>query len=387
MSLTHPPPLSLYVHIPWCVRKCPYCDFNSHTADTIPEAEYVEALLADLQQELPLIWGRRIHSVFIGGGTPSLFSPEKIEYFLLQARALLNISPTAEITLEANPGSVEAARFAEFRAAGINRLSIGVQSFNDTQLLALGRIHDASAAIRAVETALRAGFNSVNLDLMYALPQQSLANAREDLNTAIALRPGQISYYQLTLEPNTAFHNTPPPLPDDDTQWDMHLQGREMLASAGYTQYEVSAYARAGHACRHNLNYWQFGDYVGIGAGAHGKLSFVNEQRIERRWKLRHPRDYLRAAHTPEVLAGKQDIAHVDLPFEFMMNALRLHDGFETAWFGARTGLAWDDIVPKINTLIESGWFIPNTADGIVYPTQKGKDFLNDLLQQFLPAK
>ncbi|MEK6749559.1 MAG: radical SAM family heme chaperone HemW [Pseudomonadota bacterium] len=385
LVLQHPPPLALYIHIPWCARKCPYCDFNSHVAEQIPEAAYIDALLADVQHELPLVWGRRIHSVFIGGGTPSLFAPQNIERLLLQLRALLPISPHAEITLEANPGSVEAARFAEFRAAGVNRLSIGVQSFNDKHLRALGRIHDAQAATRAIETALRAGFASVNIDLMYALPEQTLAEAVADVATAIALQPGQISYYQLTLEPNTAFHHAPPPLPDDDNAWDIQLAGRAALAAAGYACYETSAFARAGHQCRHNINYWQFGDYLGIGAGAHGKLTYVNDGRIERRWKLRSPRDYMQHAGAPASVAGRQDLSIAELPFEFMMNALRLTAGIETEFFSARTGLPLASISARLDELVKDDWLVRDQALGFIRPTQKGRDFLNEMLVKFLP--
>ncbi|MDH4276288.1 MAG: radical SAM family heme chaperone HemW [Gammaproteobacteria bacterium] len=385
LVLKHPPPLALYIHIPWCVRKCPYCDFNSHVTEQIPEAAYIDALLADVQLELPLVWGRRIHSVFIGGGTPSLFSPHAIEHLLTQLRALLPISPHAEITLEANPGSVEAARFADFRAAGINRLSIGVQSFNDKHLHALGRIHDANAAIRAIETALRADFASVNIDLMYALPEQTLAEALADVHTAIALQPGQISYYQLTLEPNTAFFHTPPPLPDDDNAWDIQLAGRAALAAAGYIGYETSAFARAGHQCRHNINYWEFGDYLGIGAGAHGKLTFVNDARIERRWKMRSPRDYMQHAGTPASLAGQHDLTPAELPFEFMMNALRLTEGVPIDYFATRTGVAYSSLEQRIQTLVDEDWVALDHASRRFAPTQKGRDFLNDLLIKFLP--
>ena len=377
------PPLSLYVHVPWCVRKCPYCDFNSHEArGDIPEQAYVDALLVDLEQDLPSVWGRSVVSVFIGGGTPSLLSPEALDRLLSGLRARLKLLPEAEITLEANPGTVEQGRFAEFRAAGINRLSIGVQSFDDDLLQRVGRIHGRREAIRAAEAAHAAGLENFNLDLMFALPQQSLVQAREDVATAIALEPAHISYYQLTLEPNTAFAHRPPTLPEDDLVAAIHSQGQTLLADGGYAQYEVSAYAQAERQCRHNLNYWRFGDYLGIGAGAHGKVTDAAQGRIERVWKVRNPRDYLAGHGGEERVGGRSVLSRADAVFEFMLNALRLSDGFDTALFTERAGLAITAVAQQLAEAERQG-FVSWELD-TVRPTTKGKDFLNDLLQLFL---
>ncbi len=327
LNLTAPPPLSLYIHYPWCVRKCPYCDFNSHQLNAgIPEADYIAALLRDLQQHLPAVWGRQVQSIFIGGGTPSLLSPEGVDSLLSQLRALLPLLPECEITLEANPGTVEQGRFNAFRQAGINRLSIGVQSFNDEALQKLGRIHSGSEAILAAEVAHAAGFDNFNLDLMFGLPGQDSAAAVADLQQALTLSPSHLSWYQLTIEPNTAFAHAPPVLPEDEALWAIQTAGQSHLASAGYAQYEVSAYAREGQhsdpRCRHNLNYWRFGDYLGIGPGAHGKITHCAEGRIERIWKKRHPREWLQATDPAAMIAGQSDISRSDLVLEFMMNAL-----------------------------------------------------------------
>lgn len=377
-----PLPLSLYVHIPWCVRKCPYCDFNSHEkTGALPEADYIDALVADLEQELPRVWGRRLSTLFIGGGTPSLFSAEAIDRLLAAVRARLPCQPDMEVTLEANPGTVEAGKFAEFRAAGINRLSIGVQSFSADKLTALGRIHDPAQAIRAAEEAHRAGFTTFNLDLMHGLPGQDLAGAMADLDTAIGLAPTHISWYQLTLEPNTVFAKRPPVLPEEDLLWDIQEAGWEKLAGAGFGQYEVSAFARTGHHCRHNVNYWSFGDYLGIGAGAHGKLTDLQYQRAYRTTKKKYPRDYL--APSRQFLAEENDIAEREMPFEFMLNVLRLNGGVPIAYFSERTGMLLSQVAPVLSKARERG--LLDEAPGVIKPTPTGHRFLNDLLELFLP--
>ena len=383
---TSTPPLALYIHIPWCVRKCPYCDFNSHEAKSgLPEREYVAALLRDLEQELPAVWGRTVDTIFIGGGTPSLFSPESIDALLAGVRARVPLKPAAEITLEANPGTLEQGRFAEFRAAGVNRLSIGVQSFQDEALQRIGRIHDRRAAIRAAEAAHDAGLDNFNLDLMFGLPGQRLEQALEDLRTAVALEPAHLSWYQLTLEPNTWFARHPPALPDDDTSWEMQEQGQVQLAEAGYTQYEVSAYARAGRQCRHNLHYWRFHDYLGIGAGAHGKITDAQAQRIRRRWKQKHPQRYLEQVGTEAVLGGISELRPADARFDFAMNLFRLREGTDAAAFRATTGLAPDFLQPPLQQAMELG--LLETLQDRIYPTEQGRRFLNDLLALFLPEE
>ena len=386
-------PLSLYIHIPWCVRKCPYCDFNSHAlrqSDELPERLYVDALLADLEADLPRVWGRRVDTVFIGGGTPSLFSPAAINRLLSGVRARLPLRPDAEITLEANPGTVEQGHFAEFRAAGISRLSIGIQSFNEQHLQALGRIHGRPEAIRAAQSASQAGFDNFNLDLMYGLPEQTQAQALDDLRTAIELAPSHISYYQLTLEPNTLFHRYPPPLPDDDVLWDMQERAQALLAEHGYRQYEISAYARTDQPavdrrCAHNLNYWRFGDYLGIGAGAHGKLSDMAEGAIYRLWKRKNPRDFLNYAGQDTNLGGLNRLSEAELPLEFMLNALRLSDGWPLQLFQQRTGLGLDAIQAALHEA-ETRGLLRLTADraGV---TELGQRFLNDALQLFMPEQ
>jgi putative oxygen-independent coproporphyrinogen III oxidase len=379
------PPLSLYVHLPWCVRKCPYCDFNSHEAKgAVPEDAYVDALLADLDQDLPRVVGRELVSIFFGGGTPSLFAPTAIGRVIAAARARLPCAPDLEITLEANPGTVEQARFEGYRAAGVNRLSLGIQSFDDRQLKALGRIHGAAEARRAVTAARAAGFDNFNLDLMYALPQQTVQAARADLEQAIALEPAHISYYQLTLEPNTLFYQRPPPLPDEEAAWAMHEQGETLLAAAGYAQYEVSAYARPGRQCRHNRNYWEFGDYLGIGAGAHGKLTGA-DGRVWRTAKQRHPRTYQDTAGTPAGLQRNEPVPARDLPLEFLMNALRLNEGFALADYLARTGLALDSLQPALDRALARG--LVEQRGGRLLASALGRRHLDGLLALFLPEQ
>ncbi|MBZ0126072.1 MAG: radical SAM family heme chaperone HemW [Rhodocyclaceae bacterium] len=374
------PPLSLYVHFPWCVQKCPYCDFNSHEVrEGIPEARYLAALIADLEQSLPLVWGRPVVSVFIGGGTPSLLSPESVDALLGAVRARLTLLPDAEVTLEANPGTVEAARFAGYRAAGVNRLSVGVQSLDPRHLAALGRIHDTSEARRAVELAL-AHFDNVNLDLMYALPDQTPEEARADIEAAAAFGTPHLSAYHLTLEPNTAFHRAPPPLPDADLAAQMQDAVEEALAARGYEHYEVSAFARRGMQCRHNLNYWLFGDYLGIGAGAHGKIS--SHEGVRRTMKHKHPQAYLDGAERGDAVQEAHEVSADDLPFEFMMNALRLTEGFPARLFAERTGLTLEAIRPQLDEAAAQG-LLEETAERIA-PTERGRRFLNDLLQLFL---
>lgn len=375
-----PPPLSLYLHYPWCVRKCPYCDFNSHEArQHTPDQAYADALIADLEQALPLVWGKRVHSIFLGGGTPSLMPPQVLANLLARVRMLLPLAGTAEITLEANPGTVEAGRFAGFKDAGVNRLSLGIQSFNDTHLQALGRIHDAREARTAVDLAL-ATFGNVNLDLMYALPQQTLAQALQDIRTAIGCGPAHISAYHLTLEPNTAFHHAPPPLPDDDASAAMQEAIEEELAQAGYQHYETSAFAQPGKQCRHNRNYWEFGDYLGLGAGAHSKLTLPD--RILRQARTKHPAAYLKGITDNTHIESERTLTDDDLGFEFMLNTLRLLDGFEPALFEQRTGLPLSSIEPALAEA-ESKGLLTRSASRIA-PTLRGQRFLNELLQLFL---
>ena len=375
------PPLALYAHLPWCVRKCPYCDFNSHEQKAeLPEREYVDALIADLEGMLPSVWGRRVHSVFLGGGTPSLFSPASIDRLLSGVRARLQLEPDAEITMEANPGTVEARRFREFRAAGVNRLSLGVQSFEDAKLKALGRIHDADEARRAAGIALE-NFDNVNLDLMYGLPGQTLDEARADLAQALRFGTPHLSAYQLTIEPNTVFYRHPPRLPEHDAGADMQAMVEETLAGAGYRHYETSAFARPGRHSRHNRNYWEFGDYLGIGAGAHGKLSFAD--RVTRHSRIKQPREYMQAARDGRSLVEDRRIAPRELPFEFMLNALRLIDGFAPALFAERTGLGFAAIVPALEQAEKRGLLERDLQR--IRPTQRGQRFLNDLVELFLP--
>ena len=376
------PPLSLYIHIPWCIKKCPYCDFNSHSLKMgLPEAAYIDALLADLQTELPNIWGRPVETIFFGGGTPSLFQAASIDRLLSGVRSLLRLQPEAEITLEANPGTFEIEKFKGFKDAGITRLSIGVQSFNDTMLERLGRVHNGGEALRAIDTALKL-FEKVNIDLMYALPAQTVQTALNDVNTAIATGAGHISAYHLTMEPNTPFGHTPPKgLPQDEAALDIEDAVHGALETAGFIHYETSAFARPQMQCRHNLNYWQFGDYIGIGAGAHGKISFPD--RIERTVRRRHPNDYLAAMQrNPLEAVERKTVAAADLPFEFMMNALRLAEGVPAALLQERTGVPAAHIMAQIETARRKG--LLDTDPTIFRPTTQGRLFLNDLLQCFL---
>ena len=382
LQLAALPPLSLYIHLPWCIKKCPYCDFNSHEmrAAEMPEQRYIDALMADLEASLPLVWGRTIHSIFIGGGTPSLFSPEAIDRLLGGIRARLRLEPDCEITLEANPGTFEKDRFKSFRAAGVNRLSIGVQSFNDDYLKALGRVHDRKQALAAVEEASQA-FDTFNLDIMYALPGQTLADLKTDMATALSLAPPHISIYHLTIEPNTYFAKFPPVIPEEDTAYDMLDLITEMTGDAGLHRYEVSAYARDGHRCDHNLNYWKFGDYLGLGAGAHSKLSFAH--RVVRQVRFREPALYMEKALAGHCLAQDAEVSRTDLPFEYMLNALRLKDGFGLQQFSERTGLAITAIQKGLEEAERKGLIERDFSR--VKPSVRGFDFLNDLQALFLP--
>lgn len=376
-------PLSLYIHIPWCIRKCPYCDFNSHNAPSdLPEKQYIQALLANLSSELPYIWGRKLESIFIGGGTPSLFSAESIDELLCGIRALLPFRPNIEVTLEANPGTFEQDKFRGFREAGINRLSIGIQSFNPKHLLALGRVHDREEALRAADIARTAGFDNFNLDLMFGLPQQTLDEAMQDLQQAMALQPTHLSWYQLTLEPNTLFYKQPPPLPDEDLVADIQLNGQQLLKTSCYAQYEVSAYAQAGFECRHNRNYWEFGDYVAIGAGAHGKLTNPVDGSVTRYQHYRQPADYMRQALLGAARSGTQTLSRTDLRFEFMLNALRLRGGFPLSLFSERTGLTSDQLKAGLERALQRGLLVVD--GGHVRPTDLGWQFLNTVIQLFL---
>lgn len=377
------PPLSLYIHYPWCARKCPYCDFNSHSAsqcdfpdDHQRDKAYIAALINDLHQELPNIWGRSIHSVFIGGGTPSLIHPEALHELLIQLTTLLSISPFAEITLEANPGTVDQARFSQYRQAGINRLSLGIQSFNDALLEAIGRIHDGKQACQAIEYAYSAGFENINLDMMYALPGQTLQQARQDIQQAIGFSTTHLSHYQLTLEANTLFARHPPVLPNDDLSYDMQRHCQELLASAAYQHYEISAYAKSGYTCQHNINYWQFGDYLGIGAGAHGKISNASTQTILRRWKIKHPRNYL-ATHHKTFTMGESSLSKDDIVFEFMLNATRLTQGFSKALFTEHTGLAPEQLNEGLNKALALQ--LVTVEPDFIKPTERGLRYLNEL--------
>jgi oxygen-independent coproporphyrinogen-3 oxidase len=382
ITLASLPPLSLYVHFPWCVKKCPYCDFNSHAVDgaaPIPEQRYIDALLRDLELSLPLVWGRRVHSVFFGGGTPSLLSANGFERLISGIRARLALEADAEITLEANPGTFEAAKFEAFRKSGANRLSIGIQSFNTTHLRALGRIHDGAEAITSIRIA-KSLFDNFNLDLMYALPGQTSDQLRSDLDTALGFSPPHLSYYHLTLEANTVFAKYPPPLPDDDAAAEMQSLIEARLAAGGYEHYETSAYARPKQRSRHNVNYWRFGDYLGIGAGAHGKLSFAH--RILRTTKLRQPESYMAGCEAGTPLAEEREVGTAELPFEFMMNALRLTDGFEVRQFAERTGVSIAAVEAALNAAEHKGLI---SRDHLrIAPTERGRRFLNDLLELFL---
>ncbi len=382
LQLAALPPLALYIHLPWCLKKCPYCDFNSHEmrAADLPEQRYIDAVMADLEAALPLVWGRTVHSIFIGGGTPSLFSPDAIDRLLGGIRARLRLEPDCEITLEANPGTFEKDRFKAFRGAGVTRLSVGVQSFNDDNLKALGRVHDRAQALAAVEEAAQA-FDTFNLDIMYALPGQSMDDLKQDMATALSLAPPHISIYHLTIEPNTYFAKFPPVIPEEDTAYDMLDLITDMTGAAGLHRYEVSAYARDGHRCFHNLNYWQFGDYLGLGAGAHSKLSFAH--RVVRQVRFREPRLYMEKALAGNCVAQDDEISRADLPFEYMLNALRLKDGFGLQQFSERTGLAITAIQKGLEEAERKGLIERDFAR--VKPSLRGYDFLNDLQSLFLP--
>jgi oxygen-independent coproporphyrinogen-3 oxidase len=378
------PPLSLYIHLPWCARKCPYCDFNSHALrGPLPEAEYAAALLRDLDQDLPHVAGRRLETVFFGGGTPSLFRPETIAAILDGVRRRLPLAPDAEITLEANPGTVERGRFAEYRAVGVTRLSIGVQSFNALHLQLLGRIHSVGEAVRAAEEAHTAGLENFNLDLMYGLPQQDPAQACADVEQALALAPAHISHYQLTLEPNTLFSAHPPELPDENLIWEMQQRCQARLAERGYIQYEISAYASADRQCQHNLNYWRYGDYLGIGAGAHAKHSDARVDHITRLWKIKHPVAYMQNAGTPAGIGGLDEIVGDERLFEFMLNRLRLTEGFRAEDFESATGLPFSRPLPILRQAERRGWI--EMTDGQWKVTVSGHTYLNDFQVEFLP--
>lgn len=379
-GLKTPPPLSLYIHIPWCVKKCPYCDFNSHESKLeIPEKRYVAALIADLEQSVPRVYGRKIKSVFFGGGTPSLFSAESIDEILSAVRMLTPLDYGAEVTLEANPGTVDTAHFAGYKQAGVNRVSLGIQSFNADYLKALGRIHDDKQAIQAAELALKT-FERVNLDVMYALPNQSLEHALQDARQAVALNPDHLSFYHLTLEPNTPFHRTPPSLPSDDVSADMQEQIEALLADHGYEHYETSAFSKPNSQARHNLNYWQFGDYLGIGAGAHSKLSF--HDKITRETRHKHPKAFMENAESGNAVDNTWTIEKPDLGFEFMMNALRLTNGFETKLFHERTGMPWQAISVRVTEALKKGLITQDLNK--ITPTLLGQRYLNNLLEIFL---
>lgn len=393
-ELTSLPPLSLYVHLPWCVKKCPYCDFNSHDIhqynqanpqqenENVPEQRYIDALMADLEQELPKIWGRKVQSVFIGGGTPSLFSPEAIDRLLTEIRSRLFLIPQAEITLEANPGTVDNLKFQGFKQAGINRLSLGIQSFNDKSLKALGRIHSSATAKAAIQAAREAGFDNFNLDLMYGLPEQTVLQALQDLKTALSFHPTHISWYQLTIEANTLFHHQPPELMDDEASWETQTQGQALLAAHGFQQYEVSAYSQIKRQCHHNVNYWEFGDYIGIGAGAHGKISEAMHGTISRYSKQRHPRRYMETAHTPEVLSESRLLTQAEVCLEFMLFALRLKAGFPVDLFTAYTSLPFKLLEKTVNEGIERG--LLSLENNHLKTTDTGFRFLNQVVAMFM---
>lgn len=384
------PPLSLYIHLPWCIKKCPYCDFNSHAIDKeafphlYQENAYIDALILDIESELPRIWGRSIVSIFIGGGTPSLFSAEAIDRLMAALRSRLTFYHNTEVTMEANPGSAEADRFKAYRESGVNRLSIGVQSFDDKKLKALGRVHNSTEALNAVAMAKDAGFDEINIDLMFGLPDQSIDEALSDLEIAIELQPTHLSWYQLTIEPNTIFYSKPPVLPVDDLLWDIQQQGQIYISDKGFNQYEISAYARKGenHQCQHNRNYWQFGDYLGVGAGAHGKLTHVAEGKIERYARHRIPDSYIGKVAQQNAIIETRLLTREELPLEFMMNALRLNEGFHPSLFTEHTGLLLNQIQKQMEEA-EEKTLIELNIDKIK-PTESGHRYLNDLLQLFM---
>jgi oxygen-independent coproporphyrinogen-3 oxidase len=386
LSFKTNPPLSLYIHLPWCIKKCPYCDFNSHAIDkeAFPENDYIDALISDLESELPRIWGRPIVSIFIGGGTPSLFSAEAIERLMAALRSRLTFYHNTEVTMEANPGTAEAERFKAYRESGINRLSIGVQSFNDEKLKRLGRIHNSTEALAAIAMAKDAGFDEINIDLMFGLPGQSIDEAMSDLDVAMEQQPTHISWYQLTIEPNTVFYSKPPALPVDDLLWDMQQRGQAYLSDEGFDQYEISAYARKGenHQCQHNRNYWRFGDYLGIGAGAHGKLTHVAEGRVERYARHRIPQSYIDKVKQSNAITETRSPGRDELPLEFMMNALRLNEGFHPSLFFQHTGLPLSHIHRQLEIAEEKGlieWDLNK-----IKPTETGHRYLNDLIELFM---
>ncbi len=378
------PPLSLYIHFPWCVAKCPYCDFNSHAlSGPLPEEAYIDALLADLELELPRVWGRVVHSVFLGGGTPSLFPATAMDRLLSGVRALLSLAPDAEITMEANPGTVEHDRFEDYRTAGINRISLGIQSFHDHHLKTLGRIHGGAEAIQAIEAVRAAGFDNFNLDLMWALPGQTLAEALADVDQALAFSPSHLSHYHLTIEPNTVFAARPPRLPDEDAAWDIQEACGKQLADAGFSQYEVSAWARPGAISRHNLNYWRFGDYIGIGAGAHGKITLPAEERIVRTRRKSHPRPYLKGLDDSSFIAEETTVAPADRAFEYFLNHLRLSERIDLAEFSALTGLEPRTVTQPLKRALDLG--LLERAGAHYRVNEQGKRYLNDLQALFLP--
>ncbi len=380
------PPLALYVHLPWCVRKCPYCDFNSHQAPSkLPAEEYVNALLADLELDLPLVWGRGVQSIFFGGGTPSLFSARWIERLIDGFRARLRVSPQAEITLEANPGTTEHDSFSAYRDAGINRVSLGVQSFDNRLLQRLGRIHGRTEIETAVESIQSSGISNFNIDLMYALPGQSVDDALDDVRRALDCAPSHLSFYQLTIEPNTAFHANPPELPDDDIAWDMQEKCSELFIESGFGQYEISAWAREGFRCRHNLNYWRYGDFLGIGAGAHSKLTLPAEQSVRRRVRQKNPRTWLKAEQSGNWLVDDRVIGEEERVFEFFLNQLRLCDGVRKEQFTPRTGVSWDRVSVRVEKAIESG--LLEDRNGLLKPTALGWRFNNEIQAIFLPTR
>ena len=383
-GLLRNPPLSLYVHMPWCVRKCPYCDFNSHTApDQLPAKQYIQALVADLEQDLPLVWGRPVQSVYFGGGTPSLFSAGHIATFLSAARARLDLRPDVEITLEANPGTIERDSFSAYAEAGINRVSLGVQSFDDILLRRIGRIHGLQEIEKSLQSLRSAGISNFNIDLMFALPGQSPAQSRRDIELAINAAPAHISFYQLTIEPNTAFAAQPPQLPDDDMAWDLHQTGLNMLEENAYTQYEISAFAKSEKQSRHNMNYWRYGDFLAVGAGAHGKISTAADGRVQRYAKHRNPRRYLQGLDCGDWRAETRILSDEELIFEFFLNQLRLKQGVTIDDFSARTGLPWSIVESRVQNAADKG--LLEVRQALVSPTALGWRFVNDTQQMFLP--
>jgi len=383
-ELLRNPPLSLYVHMPWCVRKCPYCDFNSHAVkDGFPAEKYIEALVADLEQELPLVWGRTVQSIYFGGGTPSLFPARHIETFLSAARARLDLRPDVEITLEANPGTIERDSFSAYADAGVNRVSLGVQSFDDRLLKDIGRIHGRREIEQSLDSLRASGISNFNIDLMFALPGQGLEQSRNDLELAVGADPAHISFYQLTIEPNTAFAQEPPRLPDDDAAWEMQQCGVELLEENGFRQYEISAFARKENACRHNMNYWRYGDFLAIGAGAHGKITLPADGRVQRYAKHRHPKRYLQGLETGDWRAETRVLDDDELVFEFFLNQLRLKQGVLVDDFSARTGLPWQVAEPRLQIAVDKG--LLEAGDGCFRPTLLGWRFVNDIQQLFLP--